>query len=367
MSTITQRIKAEALRLGFDLAGVAPASPSPHAAAVRDWLSAGHHGEMGWLARDPERRLDPARVVPQARSVIAVGLSYAVAPPPAARWDDPRCGRVARYAWGPDYHEVLLPMLMELGRFVEAEAGRPTAWRAYVDTGPVLEREVAARAGLGFVGRNTLLVTPEFGSFLFLGEILTDLELEPDRPAEDGGANLKRGDKVAGCGSCQRCLDICPTHAFPSAYVLNSRRCISYLTIEHRGSIPEELRPLMKNWIYGCDECQSVCPWVKQFTRPGKTRFLRADPEMATPRLTDLLALDDEGFRARFKGTPVLRTKRRGLLRNVCIALGNCGDPSVIPDLERAGADPEPLIREHAAWAIQRLVRPPEPSPGNAS
>lgn len=355
MKVHADSIKTEALRLGFDLVGIAPASPSVHAASVRTWLAEGHHGEMAWLARDPERRLDPTQVVPGARSIITVGLSYAVAAPPAERWDDPRHGRVARYAWGPDYHEVLLPMLMELGRWVEAQAGRPTAWRAYVDTGPVLEREVAARAGLGFIGRNGLLVTPEFGSLLFLGEILTDLDLEPDGAAEDGGANLRRGDKVAGCGSCRRCLDACPTHAFPAAYVLNSRRCISYLTIEHRGPIPEELRPLMKNWIYGCDECQTVCPWVKQFARPGKTRFLRADPEVAAPRLTELLALDEEGFRARFKGTPVVRTKRRGLLRNVCIALGNSGDAAMIPALERVLADPEPLIREHAAWAIDRL------------
>jgi epoxyqueuosine reductase len=355
MPLTAQRIKEEALRLGFDLAGIAPATPSVHGNAVREWLAAGHHGDMAWLARDPERRLDPARVVTAARSVIAVGLSYAVAPPPAERWDDPRHGRIARYAWGPDYHDLLLPMLMELGRWLEAGAGRPVAWRAYVDTGPVLEREVAARAGLGFVGRNTLLVTPGFGSFLFLGEILTDLELEPDAPAEEGGAHVRYGDKLAGCGSCRRCLESCPTHAFPAAYVLNSRRCISYLTIEHRGSLPEELRPLMKNWIYGCDECQTVCPWVKQFARPGKTRFLRADPEVAAPRLTELLALDDEGFRVRFKGTPVLRTKRRGLLRNVCVALGNSGDPAAIPALERALADPEPLIRDHAEWAIQRL------------
>jgi epoxyqueuosine reductase len=353
------RIKNEALRLGFDLAGIAPATPSRHAGAVRDWLAAGHHGEMGWLARDPERRLDPGRVVPGARSVISVGLSYAVAEPPAGRWDDPLCGRVARYAWGPDYHDVLLPMLMELGRFVEAEAGRPVAWRAYVDTGPVLEREVAARAGLGFVGRNTLLVAPTFGSFLFLGEILTDLELEPDAPAEQAGAAWVRDGKVAGCGACHRCLEACPTHAFPAAYVLNSRRCISYLTIEHRGAIPEELRPLMKNWIYGCDECQTVCPWVKQFAQPGKIRFLSADPDRAAPRLLELLALDDAAFRERFRGTPVLRTKRRGLLRNVCVALGNSGSPAAIPALEHALNDPEPLLREHARWALQRLANLP--------
>ena len=346
MDMRSSQIKNVALELGFDLAGIAPASPSVHAADVRAWLAAGHHGEMAWLARDPERRLDPARVLPGARSVIVVGLSYAVAPPPSARWDNPLYGRVARYAWGPDYHEVLLPKLMELGRLVEAAAGRPTAWRAYVDTGPVLEREIAARAGLGFVGRNTLLVSPDYGSLLFLGEILTDLDLEPD---------LVTDETPVGCGSCHRCLESCPTHAFPSAYVLNSRRCISYLTIEHRGSIPEDLRPLMKNWIYGCDECQTVCPWVKQFAKPGRTRFLSADPEVAAPELTGLLALDEDAFRARFRGSPVLRTKRRGLLRNVCVALGNSGDPAVIPSLERACTDPEPLIREHAAWALDQL------------
>jgi epoxyqueuosine reductase len=351
------QIKIEALRLGFDLVGIAPATPTPHAPAVRAWLSAGHHGEMAWLARDPERRMDPARVVPGARSIIVVGLSYAVAPPPAERWNDPLCGRIARYAWGSDYHDVLLPRLNELGRFVEAGAGRPIAWRAYVDTGPVLEREVAARAGLGFVGRHTLLVTPTYGSFVFLGEILTNLELEHDLAAEAGGAVLPWGPKVASCGSCQRCLEACPTHAFPAAYILNSRRCLSYLTIEHRGSLSPELRPLMRNWIYGCDECQTACPWVKQFTQPGQVRFLRADPDVAAPRLTELLALDETGFRARFHGTPVLRTKRRGLLRNVCVALGNSGDPAVIPDLERACSDPEPLVREHAAWAVEQLKR----------
>ncbi len=340
-------IKKEALRLGFDLAGIAAAGPSAHAPAVRAWLDAGYHGSMAWLAREPERRLDPARAVPGARSVITVGLSYVVADPPADRWADPRHGRVARYAWGPDYHDVLLPMLMELGRFLERVSGRPMVWRAYVDTGPVLERELAARAGLGFVGRNTLLVTPTFGSLLFLGEILTSLELEPDPPLDD---------QAIGCGACRRCLEACPTRAFPAPYTLDSRRCIAYLTIEHRGSIPEDLRPLMKNWIFGCDECQTVCPWVKQFSRPGRTRFLRADPEVAAPRLTDLLVLDAAEFRARFRGTPVLRTKRSGLLRNVCVALGNSGDRSAMPALEKVLTDPEPLIREHAAWALAQLA-----------
>lgn len=311
---------------------------------------------MAWLARDPDRRLDPARVAAGAKSVVVVGLSYAVGAPLPDRWENPLHGRIARYAWGPDYHEVLLPMLMELGRFMEIESGSAIAWRAYVDTGPVLEREVAARAGLGFVGRNTLLVTPDYGSLVFLGEILTSLALKPDLPAEEGGGLLTRDGKVSSCGSCRRCLDACPTQAFTAPYVLDSRRCISYLTIEHRGSIPLELRPLMKNWIYGCDECQTVCPWVKQFSRTGRIRILSANPENTSPRLSDLLALDEAGFRERFRGTPMLRAKRRGLLRNACVALGNSADAAAIPTLESACADREPLIQEHALWAIERLT-----------
>lgn len=357
-SHLAERIKAEARRLGFDLAGVASAAPSARGGAVREWLARGRHAGMAWLARDPERRLDPARVVAGARSVVVVGQSYYVADPPAERWSDPLCGRVARYAWGLDYHDDLLPRLMELGRFVESEASRPVAWRAYVDTGPVLERELAARAGLGFVGKNTLLIAPEFGSYMFLGELIIDLDLPADPPAGEGGALLQRGTIVGTCGQCRRCQDVCPTHAFPAPYILDSNLCISYLTIEHRGAIREDLRPLMKNWIYGCDECQSVCPWVRQYARPGTARFLRVDPDVAAPRLSELLLLDEAGFRARYKGTPVLRTKRRGLLRNACVALGNSGRAEARPALERALADPEPLVREHAAWALARLPAP---------
>ncbi len=342
------RVKARALELGFDIAGIARAGRAERAAAFHAWLEAGRHADMAWIAREPERRCEISRVLPEARSMIVVGLSYFIADPPPEYWSDPLRGRIARYAWGRDYHDELLPRLRELAAWLDAEAGRPVAHRAYVDTGPVLEREWAARAGLGFIGKHTLLIHPEWGSYLFLGELLVDLDLEPDPPGDD---------RLGTCGSCRRCQDICPTHAFPAPYILDSRLCISYLTIEHRGAIPEALRPKMGNWIYGCDECQQVCPWVKQFSRPGRARFLNYDPEWIAPRLADLAALDEERFRARFRGSPIPRTKRRGLLRNVCIALGNSGSAEAIPPLEIAARDPDPLIAEHARWSLARLVR----------
>jgi len=341
-------IRDHALQLGFDVVGFAPAQRAPRATDYFNWLEQRRHGEMAWLARDPERRADPQRVLPGARAMVMVGLSYYIADPPDELWNDPMRGRIARYAWGRDYHDVVLPMLRELERFIESDLGRAAVSRAYVDTGPVLEREHAARAGLGFIGKNTLLINPRMGSYLFLGEILTDLEMESDAP---------QPEPVGTCGSCRRCQDICPTHAFPAPYILDSRLCISYLTIELKSAIPVELRPLMKNWIYGCDECQTVCPWVKQYAQPGAKQFLAFDPDRFAPRLIDLMQLDDAGLRDRYGDTPIVRTKRRGLLRNAAVALGNAGDVSALPVLEKALADPEPLIREHAQWAIDQISR----------
>jgi epoxyqueuosine reductase len=344
---LADRIRDEALRIGFDVVGIAPAQASRRAGAFRRWIDEGRHGTMAWLARDPERRVDPAQVVPGVKSVIAVGLSYYTGEPPADVWDDPLRGRIARYAWGRDYHDTMLPMLRELEAFVAANCGTGMASRCYVDTGPVLEREQAYRAGLGFIGKHTLLINQRFGSFVLLGEILTDVELDYDRQ-----------DTTGTCGNCRRCQDVCPTHAFPSPYILDSRLCISYLTIELREAIPANLRPLMKNWIFGCDECQSICPWVRRYARPGAQRFLGFDAERFAPRLADVLVLDEDGFRDRYRGTPIVRTKRRGLLRNACVALGNSGDASMIPVLERALHDAEPLVREHAEWAIGKLGSP---------
>lgn len=348
---VTEQIKETALQLGFELVGVGPAGRVRHADRFKAWLGEGRHGEMDWLARRTERRLDPREVVPGAKSVIMVGWHYYVEDPPAALWDDPLRGRIARYAWGPDYHDELLPKLMELAAFIRTLKTGDAQARAYVDTGPLLERTWAAEAGLGFVGKNTLLIQPERGSLLFLGGIITDLPLAYDAPAGEEGARQGQGT----CGQCRRCLTICPTHAFPAPYILDSRRCISYLTIELKGDIPEALRPKMGNWIYGCDACQEVCPWVKRYSRPSPDRFLSFDPDRFAPDLCALITLDDAGFRKRYKGTPIQRTKRRGLLRNAAVALGNSGRKEAIPYLKRALNDPEPLIRAHVEWALRRL------------
>ncbi len=381
--------------MGFDLIGVAPAARAPHADAYVAWVDAGYAATMGYMARDLARRQDPRQVLPGARSAVVVGLSYFVADPPADLWNDPSRGRIARYAWGLDYHDVMTPRLRQLAEFIAGEAGRETNYRVYVDTGPVLERDLAARAGLGFTGKNTCLISPALGSYLFLGEILTDLDLDFDSApsqslASDGGeafpspvltgegqgggglvARISKrtltlsapevlggrgqGVRSGTCGACTRCLVACPTHAFPAPYVLDSNRCISYLTIELKGSIPPDLRPLMGNWIFGCDVCQAVCPWPRRFARPARDPFLRFDPERAIPKLLDLITLTGDGFRARFAGSPILRAKRRGLLRNVAVALGNWGDARAIPFLRLALDDPEPLVREHAAWALDQI------------
>ena len=346
---MSEWIVARAEHIGFDLCAITPAMAAPRAEKFYRWLDDGYHGDMAWLARDRERRADPGVVLSGAKSMVMVGLSYYVDEPDPAWWNDPLRGRVARYAWAPDYHDRMTPMLAELGGAIQEKLGQPAGMRWYVDTGPVLEREHAERAGLGFIGKNTLLISPKFGSYLLLGEILLDVEL----PAYGLRAE---GASAGTCGSCRRCQDICPTHAFPAPWILDSNKCISYLTIEHKGSIPEHLRPLMRNWIYGCDECQSICPWVKQFSSPPKsTSYARLDPDVCAPSLLELIALDARGFNQRFKGFPMTRTKRRGVLRNVAVALGNSKKPEAAPALERALDDPEPLVVEHARWALEHL------------
>jgi epoxyqueuosine reductase len=355
MGDAADRIRARAEGIGLDAVAFAPAAPARHAEAFRGWLEAGMHADMGWLARDPDRRIDPRRVLPGARTLVLAAVSYQVQEPDPAVWNDPTRGRIARYAWGPDYHEVVLPMLEELAAAIRAESGEGTITRCYVDTGPVLERDHAARAGLGFIGRHTLLIRPDLGSLVFLGVILTTADLSPDPPAADDGASLAVGGKVSSCGGCRRCLDVCPTRSFPASHVLDARRCISYLTIEHRGAIPEDLRPRMGRWIFGCDECQTVCPWNRKFAKPGRKRWLAWDPDRCAPRLEEILVLDEAGFRARFAGTAVLRARRTGLLRNALIAAGNSGSPSLIPALEKLSRDADPMLQRHAAWSLSRL------------
>ncbi|OGO41675.1 MAG: tRNA epoxyqueuosine(34) reductase QueG [Chloroflexi bacterium RBG_16_57_9] len=347
-TTITRRIKTRALELGFNLVGVAPAQTIPDVDAYRHWINQNFHGEMSYLSRPDAvaKRTDPGRVLPGVRSVVVVGVSYFVRDLPPEIRTDPARGLIARYAWGRDYHDVLTPLLRQLADFVQIETGSEVRWKVYVDTGPVLERSFAVQAGLGFIGRNAMLISPDWASYLFLGEILLDVELDYDEP-----------DRRGTCGRCTRCLTACPTKAFVAPYVLDSRRCISYLTIELKGFIPHEMRPRMGNWIFGCDVCQEVCPWVRKFSRSVSEPVFQPDPDpdRIAPKLLSLINLDEIAFRQQFHGTPVQRARRRGLLRNVAVALGNWGDPVAVPALTQALSDPEPLVRGHAAWALGRI------------
>jgi epoxyqueuosine reductase len=348
---LTGRITSRAIELGFDLVGIAPAGVAPHAKEYADWAASGMMGEMAYLARDPDRRSDLDRVLPGAQSVIVVGLNYYTIDLSDEVKNDPSRGLIARYAWGVDYHDVMTPHLEELAQFVRDQAGQNALTRVYVDTGPVLERDWALMAGLGFIGKNTCLIHPRMGSWLFLGVIITDVALTPTpspRPSPNKGEGV-------GCGTCTRCLTACPTNAFPAPHVLDARKCISYLTIELKGSIPIELRPLIGNHIFGCDICQDVCPWPTRFATPTKERaFYPIDLDRAAPKLIDLAQLSEEEFKRRFAGTPLLRARRRGLLRNVAVALGNWGSPEAREALEMLARDADPIIAEHARWGLQR-------------
>ncbi len=344
VTLLSQQLKQEAHALGFDLVAITKAVPPPHADALDGWLAAGNSGEMAYLARNAAKRKQPDLVVAGARSIIVVGLHYRAAEPDPTIWNDASHGQISRYAWGDDYHEILEPRLRRLQTWLEQRVGRAQIGRSYVDTGPVLERPVAVAAGLGFQGKNTLLIHPQQGSWFLLGEIIVDCELEYDEQPARGG-----------CGSCTRCQVACPTQAFVGPYVLDARRCISYLTIELKGPIPRELRPLMGNHIYGCDVCQEVCPWNIKFGQFASSDVLQARDDRIAPALLELIALDDEAFRDRFRGSPIKRTKRRGLLRNVAVALGNWGDMRAVPALTLALDDHEALIRGHVAWALGRI------------
>ena len=354
------QIVLRARELGLDLVGIGPAHPQSGGDSYAAWLAKGYHGEMAYLARPDAvaRRKDLSLSLAGVRSVVVVGLNhYSTHPTPDLR-ADPSRGTIASYARGDDYHDVLMSRLRQLGAFVEAEAGQPVCWRAYVDTGPILERELAAGAGLGFVGKNGSLIHPRLGSWLLLGELLLTLDLPQVAEILLAPAAQEHAEPAGTCGGCTRCLDNCPTGALVAPYTLDARRCISYLTIELKGPIPRELRPLIGNRIFGCDICQDVCPWNRRYARPGAEAALRPRPSCIEPRLLDLMALDDTGFCASFTRSPVLRAKRRGLLRNVAVALGNWGEQAAVPTLSNALHDPEPLIRGHAAWALGRIATP---------
>ncbi len=366
--SLAQPLKAFARALGFDLVAIAPAGPSPDHDRYTRWLEAGYAGEMGYLARHSALKTDPRSLLPEAQSLILVGLSYARGVDPARR-TDPSRGQIAAYALSRDYHDVMRGMLKELDGWLRAQTGRSTHGRVFVDSAPVLERSWAVQAGLGFIGKNTCLIHPALGSDLVLGGLLVPEILESesgDQRAEVGGQRTDAFRNLQSpisnlpfpltCGHCTRCLDVCPTGALVSAHALDARRCISYLTIELRGEIPPDLRPQMGNWVFGCDLCQAVCPW----NRAAARRSSLAPPSPAlldpAPPLLDLLALDPATFAGRFARTPILRAGFAGFLRNVCVAAGNWGDPAVLPALDHHLNSSPLLVASHAAWALGQLA-----------
>lgn len=347
MLPLEDRLKAEARRLGFDLVGIAPAVTPAGYSRLCAWLDDGHAGDMGYMERHRDTRGHPDSVLPNVRSVVMAAMNYYTSRSdpslrPGLVDDATPVGRISTYAWGDDYHKLLRCRLDELFAWVKRETPGCQG-RAVVDTAPLLERDFARLAGLGWFGKNTMLLNKRLGSWFFLGALLLDIELKPDPPHE-----------TSHCGTCTACLDACPTQAFPEPSVLDARRCISYLTIELRAPIPTELRAPLGDWIFGCDVCQTVCPWNRKAPSSPEPTF-QPRPGLDAPALIELLHLTPEQFRARFRGTTLTRPRRSGFLRNVAIALGNSGDSRAVPALSQALSDAEPLVRGAAAWALGRL------------
>jgi len=340
-----------AREIGFDLCRFARAETPEHATEFRDWIDRGDAGEMNYLARNSERRCDPRQILPDAKTVIVLALNYfqgarkaesvaaAVSPAKGAAGTAASTGRIARYAWGDDYHKLIEKKLAVIDQFLRLRGGRQ---KCYVDSGPMLERDHAAAAGIGWHCKSTMLLNREFGTWFFLAEILTSLEFAPDTVEKNY------------CGRCTRCIDACPTGAITAPHKMDARRCISYLTIELKGSIPIELRPLIGDRIYGCDDCLDACPW-NRFARASREMAFAMPPEIEAMKLRDYLGLDEDKFRRLFSNSPIKRAKRRGLMRNVCVALGNVGTADDLPALQKARVDSEPLVAEHAQWAINRI------------
>lgn len=355
MADLTDRAIALGLAVGFDRVGVTTAEATPRTEFLRRWIERGFAGEMDYLARRLEERVDPRRVLEGARSIVAFSLVHGseLEVPPG-----PGHGSVARYAGGDDYHEVLAERLRAFECELQILAGRPIRTRSYVDTGPVLERAHSARAGIGWIGKNTCLIDPELGSYLLLGVVITDLPLRATAPEPDH------------CGTCRACLDACPTQAFAAPYVLDATRCLSYVTIEQRGSIPEPMRKAQGQRVFGCDVCQEVCPWNSRKRRSVPSDSLglreRIAPrlEWRGPSLEWLLSLDEESWRRATRKTALRRSGLRGLLRNALVASGNSGDPRLIPTLRRYAGSEDPLLAEHAQWALARLAGEPPVAPG---
>lgn len=359
MTSLATRIKEKAHALGFELAGIAPATAPDHLDRLREWLADGFAGEMQYMHRQAEARHDPGAILPGVRNVVMVGMNYGdthgqAGGAGASQRTAPLQGKVARYAQGADYHDVLRQRLNQLLDWIQTQVPGCRG-RSVVDTAPLLERDFARRAGLGWFGKNTMLLNKRLGSYFFLGALLLDLELPPDPPHQ-----------TSHCGSCTACLDACPTGAFPEPGRLDARRCISYLTIELKGPVPEPLREQLGDWLFGCDVCQEVCPWNRKAPATAEPAF-RARADLEGVDLMELLGLSVTEFRQRFRGTALTRPRRRGLLRNAALVLGNQGDPRALPALRKALHDPEPLIREAAQWAIERITNLQEGVAGSAS
>jgi len=346
LQDLKQQIKDKARQLGFVLAGVTTPEPPPHYLTFENWLARDHHGTMNYLATEAARarRADPREILPECKSILVLATPYS---PPLLEGEglgvrEKTRGQVASYAWGEDYHNILPARMKELIQFIEEQVGGPVKNRYYTDTGPILERDLAQRAGIGWIGKNTCLINPKQGSYLLLSEIFLDLELEFDPPFVTDH-----------CGTCTRCITACPTQCILPDRTIDARRCISYLTIELKDDTPTELRSLMGDWVFGCDVCQMVCPW-NRFAMDGDPAFGDKSP---SPSLSDEMTLTPQEFNQRFKRTPVKRAKRRGYLRNVAVALGNTGNLHALPVLNKALEDPEPLVREHAKWAIEEIKK----------
>jgi len=345
-SKLRQNLEREARELGFAAIGVARADAAPLAAARLDeWLASGAHGDMIWMAETAGRRGSPAALWPEVRSVISLGMSYAPAGDPLALADRGDIGRISVYAQGADYHDVIKKALKALARWLVEEAG--CALKVFVDTAPVMEKPLAEAAGIGWQGKHTNLVSRADGSWLFLGAIYTDLDLvDADAPAPAHPVH---------CGTCTACIAACPTDAFPAPFKIDARRCISYLTIEHKGPIPHEFREAIGNRVYGCDDCLAVCPWNRFADTARRNQAFVPRAELAAPALADLLALDDAGFRAVFAGSPIKRIGRDRMVRNAAIAAGNSGRAELVPVLRRLVEDLDPVVAEAAAWALAQL------------
>jgi epoxyqueuosine reductase len=345
------RLVDEARRLGFAAIGFAPAADDPlRAERLDEWLAAGFHGGMVWMQERAEARRGPQSLWPGAQSVIALGMSYAPELDPLELEGNAERARISVYAQGRDYHDVVKKALKSLAHFMVAQAGQngtEVQLKVFVDTAPVMEKPLGEAAGIGWQGKHTNLVSRMHGSWLFLGAIYTTLPFAPDEPHEDL------------CGSCTSCQDACPTAAFPKPYLLDARRCISYLTIEHEGSIPEEFRRPIGNRIYGCDDCLAVCPWNKFADLAARNRAFVPRDDLVAPRLNELLALDDAAFRAKFSGSPIKRIGRNRFVRNCLIAAGNSGNRDLVPDVRLLRGDPDPVIAEAAAWALVELTAAP--------